>query len=90
MEECCCSKVDFTNEIQNVEIQKLEEKINEIEEKIKTKAELILTKEDITHDEYQILKSYEFELKNKIESIKRSENKEEYAQVLAKLFSKNF
>lgn len=90
MEECCCSKVDFTNEIQNVEIQKLEEKINEIEEKIKTKAELILGKEDITHDEYQILKSYEYDLKNKIDNIKRRENKDEYTQILAKMFSKNF
>lgn len=82
------SKLDCLDEDINEEELKL--KIKEISEKIKKKVELILTKEDITHDEYQILKSYEFELKNKIESIKRSENKEEYAQVLAKLFSKNF
>lgn len=87
-EELILSKFNFLDEEINEEEVKL--KIKEIDEKIKNKVELILIKEDITFDEYQILRTYELELKNKIENMKKNESKEEYAQVLAKLFSKNF
>ena len=87
-EELILSKFNFLDEEINEEEVKL--KIKEIDEKIKNKVELILIKEDITFDEYQILRTYELDLKNKIENMKKNESKEEYAQVLAKLFSKNF
>ena len=90
MSECLCKKVNELSEEANEEIKELTLKIKEIKDKIKTKAEAILAKDDITYDEYQILKSYEFYLNNEIDNIKRQASKDEYAEILAKLFSKNF
>lgn len=89
MEECCCSKVEFSNEIKKIEVEELEKKINEIEEKIKNKAELILTKEDIDFMEYQFLNSYKLDLKTKIEDINRKDSNEHLINLMSSMLHKN-
>lgn len=84
------SVTDVISLTETKNLKELELKIKEIEEKIKIKAESILVKEDIDYMDYQILNSYTYDLKRKIEDIKRKDSNEELIQLMAKTLSKTF
>ena len=81
------SQINFFEEDINEEEVKL--KIKEIEEKIKNKAESILAKEDIDYTDYQILNSYAYDLKRKIDDAKRKDANEEIIQLMSKALTRN-
>lgn len=82
--------IALTKKEEKINLEKLELKVKEIDEKIRNKVELILVKENIDYMDYQLLNSYRYDLKNKIDDIKRNDSNEELIQLMSKVLSKKY
>lgn len=82
--------IALTEKEEKANLEKLELKVNEIDEKIRNKVESILLKENIDYMDYQLLNSYRYDLKNKIDNIKRNDSNEELIQLMSKALSKKY
>ena len=82
--------IALTEKKEKANLEKLELKVNEIDEKIRNKVESILLKENIDYIDYQLLNSYRYDLKNKIDDIKRNDSNEELIQLMSKALSKKY
>lgn len=82
--------IALTEKKEKANLEKLELKVNEIDEKIRNKVESILLKENIDYMDYQLLNSYRYDLKNKIDDIKRNDSNEELIQLMSKALSKKY
>lgn len=65
----------------------LEEKIKKVEKKIEEKVEQILNKAELNYEDYMILKNELSSSKNKLDEKDRKSRKEEYAELMTKMFS---